>query len=404
MNESILFHHGIKGQKWGVRRFENEDGTLTDAGKERYYGNDSDLLNGRLATRTAIKRQIDEFQRSLGMKPKDNIDEMPDKIKKATILSSERNAYRQEMLDKCKGMPAETKRYTEMSDQEIEDEIRRKQDLKRKLIIAGVALGVTATVAAGLYIRNKGIDAGSDLIDSGLDINTPDGMSKFKDTVGKAMKSESDDFLTVMDEGSVIHRMVGFKDFDMSKAGNGPMYTSYLNRDKNTYAMFLADHFGTGKRWDVTLQTTKQIKVPTRKQAAEIIDNLVKTDPTFLRGHDSIDSGTKSAIKSLMSTKEGKEASDNFVYAAYSFVKQNGDASKLQDAFKRHGFDAIYDYFDIDSGFTNKPLIFLDPQGSLKKVGEQFVDSSYQRKAIRELRAEFSKLTDSVKRILSWYE
>lgn len=31
-----LYHHGIKGQKWGVRRFQNEDGTRTEAGKERY--------------------------------------------------------------------------------------------------------------------------------------------------------------------------------------------------------------------------------------------------------------------------------------------------------------------------------------------------------------------------------
>ncbi len=31
-----LMHHGIKGMKWGVRRYRNEDGTLTPAGKERY--------------------------------------------------------------------------------------------------------------------------------------------------------------------------------------------------------------------------------------------------------------------------------------------------------------------------------------------------------------------------------
>ena len=31
-----LYHHGIKGQKWGVRRFQNEDGTLTEEGKARY--------------------------------------------------------------------------------------------------------------------------------------------------------------------------------------------------------------------------------------------------------------------------------------------------------------------------------------------------------------------------------
>lgn len=32
-----LYHHGVKGQKWGVRRYQNKDGSLTTAGKERYY-------------------------------------------------------------------------------------------------------------------------------------------------------------------------------------------------------------------------------------------------------------------------------------------------------------------------------------------------------------------------------
>lgn len=33
--DNYLFHHGIKGQKWGVRRFKNADGTLTEKGKAR---------------------------------------------------------------------------------------------------------------------------------------------------------------------------------------------------------------------------------------------------------------------------------------------------------------------------------------------------------------------------------
>lgn len=36
MNELYLQHHGILGQKWGVRRFQNPDGTRTAEGKKRY--------------------------------------------------------------------------------------------------------------------------------------------------------------------------------------------------------------------------------------------------------------------------------------------------------------------------------------------------------------------------------
>lgn len=38
---NYLEHYGVPGMKWGIRRYQNEDGTLTELGKERYYS-DSD--------------------------------------------------------------------------------------------------------------------------------------------------------------------------------------------------------------------------------------------------------------------------------------------------------------------------------------------------------------------------
>lgn len=46
-----LYHHGVKGMRWGVRRYQNEDGTLTAAGKRRQAKSDrkASIKRGKLA-------------------------------------------------------------------------------------------------------------------------------------------------------------------------------------------------------------------------------------------------------------------------------------------------------------------------------------------------------------------
>lgn len=46
-----LYHWGIKGMHWGVRRFQNKDGSLTQAGRKRYTDDNDDSDNDRSRSR-----------------------------------------------------------------------------------------------------------------------------------------------------------------------------------------------------------------------------------------------------------------------------------------------------------------------------------------------------------------
>ena len=53
-----LKHHGIKGQKWGIRRFQNKDGSLTLLGKKRYRDDDIIIEKGSKQRHISEKREI----------------------------------------------------------------------------------------------------------------------------------------------------------------------------------------------------------------------------------------------------------------------------------------------------------------------------------------------------------
>ena len=82
---SDLRHHGIKGQKWGVRRFQNSDGSLTTIGKLR-YGSSKDYqeLGDKVAQadsliKTAKKYQAEKDHKEYNDKIKTDLSKMSDK-------------------------------------------------------------------------------------------------------------------------------------------------------------------------------------------------------------------------------------------------------------------------------------------------------------------------------------
>lgn len=56
MESNYLIHYGIKGQKWGIRRYQNPDGSLTSAGRKRY--SDSGGIRGAVSkVKNAVTRR-----------------------------------------------------------------------------------------------------------------------------------------------------------------------------------------------------------------------------------------------------------------------------------------------------------------------------------------------------------
>lgn len=67
--DDYLSHHGILGQKWGVRRYQNADGSLTNAGKRRYRSSTKTVerLGNRIVKRESEMRKDNNILKTLSL-------------------------------------------------------------------------------------------------------------------------------------------------------------------------------------------------------------------------------------------------------------------------------------------------------------------------------------------------
>ena len=97
IKNNVLEHSGIKGQKWGIRRYQNEDGSLTEEGKKRY---------GNPETYRAVAKEVSSLE-------------------EATKGASSAVSTAASIINTQRGGKAIRKDYSNLSDKELQEKINR---------------------------------------------------------------------------------------------------------------------------------------------------------------------------------------------------------------------------------------------------------------------------------------
>lgn len=118
MRNVYLAHHGIKGQKHGERRWQNKDGSLTPAGRIHYGVGAARKTIGKVGT--AIRKKVKPTNAELNIKIRKEKSKILNKQKKEELKRLKKTG---QIEDPKKRVGH--KKYSEMTDQEIADRIKR---------------------------------------------------------------------------------------------------------------------------------------------------------------------------------------------------------------------------------------------------------------------------------------
>lgn len=135
-NRNELYHYGVAGMKWGIRRYQNSDGTLTATGKER------------------VRKKTEKVNKTFDRK-----------TKRANKILSKSDRYSEKKVRKAKAVITRETKLKDLRTKEIKKHLNTLEEQAFKSTFWGqFVAGIPGQVAASGadYLRNRGFyDEGS---------------------------------------------------------------------------------------------------------------------------------------------------------------------------------------------------------------------------------------------------
>lgn len=397
--DSYLEHHGILGQKWGVRRFENKNGHLTAAGLKRYE--DGRKVTKAEQTAAGRARQADyEKAKSETKKAKDAYKKASQRANATYSKTDKENANRaQGLYDLRKKQQSDAKARMQMnsraekgkkigkhelkliekfkekgmSQEEAEVAAYKRAKLEKTLAIAA---GVTVAVAAA-YGAKKYHDYVSDEV---LEV----GKVKMK-------RIEADDNIGVHD---TFYAAFGKKDITKYEGMYGNQVRSY-NGAVHQKTIDLKENLKIASDKNAKNAMSEVLSKSSPESKNELVSQLERYSRMLGDGKQG-----KMLRKGLADIKAGKYDT-KAAYDAFNFNMTGGNKAKVYDEFKSHlkskGYAGIKDRNDASySGYNAKTARIIFDTAKIKvsdvrKLSDAEITNKYASEMRKAMLREATK-------------